>query len=76
MGPFFIFKCAENARKIRGKYAESTRSADAYSPCIVRAERARGKCAENTRRMRVSPRDIPQAYHIHTFDPFLTFWQM
>ena len=26
--------CAENARKIRGKYAKSACSADAYSPCV------------------------------------------
>ena len=52
MGPFQIFKCAEIARRMRGKYAESTRSADAYSPRILRAERTRGKCAENTRRLR------------------------
>ena len=57
------------ARRMRGKYAESTRSADAYSPRILRVFsaysprifRARGECAENTRRMRVSPRDFPQA---------------
>ena len=54
---------------MRGKYAESTRSADTYSPRILRVFsvhsprifRARGECAENTRRMRVSPRDFPQA---------------
>ena len=55
---------------MRGKYAESTRSGDAYSPRIFRVFsahsprifRARGERAENTRRMRVSPRDFPQAF--------------
>ena len=57
---------------MRGKYAESTRSADAYSPRILRVFSAysphilrvfsaQSTRAENARRMRVSPRDFPQA---------------
>ena len=57
---------------MRGKYAESTRSANvysprilrvfsAYSPHILRVFSAQSTRAENARRMRVSPRDFPQA---------------
>ena len=57
MGPFLIFKCAENARIIRGKYALRWRVFSAHSPRILRvfsahsprARKMRGKYAENAR---------------------------
>ena len=61
---------------MRGKYAESTRSTDAYSPRILRVLsaysphilRTFSARAENARRMRVSPRDFPQALKITLFE--------
>ena len=60
-GSFFKFL---SARKLRGKYAESMRSADAYSPWgprILRVFSAHSPRKAHARRMCVSPRDFPQA---------------
>ena len=66
MGPFFKLrgKCAENTRKVcvaLTRILRGVRAFFAYSLRILRAFSAQSARAENARRMRVSPRDFPQA---------------
>ena len=63
-------ECAESTRILRAFSAYSPRILRVFSAHSPRIFRTRGECAENTRRMRVSPRDFPQAQEMTYYKPF------